>query len=76
MTTIREFMHSGMASDKGITVDDVDPEELARGIAVEMEHTDDPVIARKIALDHLAEHPAYYEALEIMERYLSKHFEG
>ena len=39
--------------------------ELRMGIAVEMEHTDDPEKAKKIALDHLAENPFYYTALKL-----------
>jgi hypothetical protein len=35
------------------------------GIKVEMEHTDDPEKAKKIALDHLAENPFYYTALKL-----------
>jgi hypothetical protein len=42
---------------------DVDPEELKKGIEVEKEHTDDPVKAEEIALDHLAEDPHYYTKL-------------
>lgn len=38
----------------------VDPDELAMGMKVEMEHTTDPRIAEEIALDHLAEDPHYY----------------
>jgi 5'(3')-deoxyribonucleotidase len=41
----------------------VDPIQLAIGAAVEREHTDDPKLAAEIALDHLAEDPAYYEKL-------------
>lgn len=43
---------------------DVDPAELAKGIAVEKEHTNDPVKAEEIALDHLAEDPQYYTKLD------------
>jgi len=39
------------------------PEELKKGIEVEKEHTDDPKIAMKIALDHLDEDPKYYTKL-------------
>lgn len=39
------------------------PEELKKGIEVEKEHTDDPRIAMKIALDHLDEDPQYYTKL-------------
>ena len=70
MTTMREFMHSGLAYDEGVTEEDVYPVQLARGIEVEMEHTNDPIIARKIAMDHLAEHPLYYTALDAMEKML------
>jgi len=42
---------------------DVDPEELKKGIEVEKEHTDDPVKAEEIALDHLKEDPKYYTKL-------------
>ena len=37
--------------------------ELNAGISVEMEHTNDPETARRIALDHLYEDPEYYEKL-------------
>jgi hypothetical protein len=32
-------------------------------VGVEMEHTDNPELARAIAKDHLIEHPDYYERL-------------
>lgn len=41
----------------------VDRKELVMGIRVEMEHTDDPKEAAKIALQHLAEDPKYYSKL-------------
>ena len=40
------------------------PAELAMGIKVEMEHTDDVEVAKKIAMDHLAENPNYYSDLK------------
>jgi hypothetical protein len=40
--------------------DDLDSEQLLRGLEVEMEHTDDPMIALEITLDHLMEDPKYY----------------
>jgi hypothetical protein len=46
----------------------IDPEQLEIGTRVEMEHTRDPRIARRIALDHLAELPDYYTRLAKMER--------
>lgn len=48
--------------------DDIDSEQLAVGTKHEMEHTDDPDIARQIAIDHLREMPDYYTRLEKMER--------
>jgi len=42
---------------------EVDPIELAKGIKVEMEHTDDKAEAKVIALQHLAEDPKYYTKL-------------
>lgn len=62
-----DFLTQGKSTKEGITVKDVDPKELAMGIQVEMEHTSDPEIAKKIALDHLAEFSGYYTALKAME---------
>jgi hypothetical protein len=39
-------------------------QELRQGIAVEMEHTDDPRVAMRIAMDHLDEDPRYYTKLK------------
>lgn len=41
--------------------------ELDRGTQVESEHTDDPAVAREIALDHLWERPDYYQRLKRVE---------
>ena len=41
--------------------------ELQSGIDIEMEHTNDKKIAKRIALDHLAEFPDYYTRLTKME---------
>ena len=46
--------------------------ELAKGIKVEMEHTKDPDLARKIATDHLTEFGTYYTALDEMEKKLKE----
>lgn len=45
----------------------VDPKELEMGVKVEMEHTTDEAIARRIALQHLAEMKDYYTKLKKME---------
>jgi hypothetical protein len=51
-------------SDKqGKIMENIDTTELAMGIDVEKEHTQDEALARKIAMDHLAEDPRYYSKL-------------
>lgn len=54
-------LEGGQGDD--LSIDDVDPEELAMGIEVEMEHTNDAKIAEEIAMDHLSEDPEYYSKL-------------
>ena len=43
----------------------INPHELRMGIQVELEHTDELDVAKKIALDHLAENPFYYTQLKL-----------
>ncbi len=45
-----------------------DKKELEMGIEVEMEHTDNPLFACRIALDHLCESKNYYSLLAEMEK--------
>lgn len=59
------LLPGGLADGKSPS--DYDPEQLAMGVEVEMEHTDDPDIAREIAMDHLEEIPDYYTRLKEME---------
>lgn len=47
----------------GMSPSEFDAQSLDIGTRHEMEHTDDPEIAREIAMDHLAEDPAYYDKL-------------
>lgn len=61
------ILTNGKSVDAGVGEDDVDPDELARGIEVEKEHTSNEFIAKKIALDHLAEIEDYYTRLAEME---------
>ena len=61
----KDHMHGGLADKK--SPKDFDPEELARGMEVEQEHTDQMHIAMEIAMDHLSEDPEYYLKLEKME---------
>lgn len=58
---------AGYAFKKGFTEKDADPKELKMGIKVEMEHTTDPLIAKRISLDHLSELSDYYTRLAKME---------
>lgn len=62
-----DFVFHGRAADEGTTDDDVNETELAKGIEVEMEHTSNPVMSKRIALDHLAEIDDYYTRLAKME---------
>lgn len=67
------FLNAGFAKKKGLTKEKANKQQLAKGKLVEMEHTTDPEIAERIALDHLAEHPNnYYTGLEQMEKLLEK----
>ena len=45
---------------------DFNQKSLQQGINVEMEHTNDPQLAKEIAMDHLTEDPKYYEKLKII----------
>jgi hypothetical protein len=45
-----------------------DPKELAMGVNVEKEHTDNPEWAKIIAKAHLTELPNYYTLLDAMEK--------
>ena len=60
----KELIPGGLASK---TNKKFDPEQLKKGIEVEMEHTNDPRIAREIATDHLTENPQYYTMLAKIE---------
>jgi hypothetical protein len=63
----KSFMQAGKAAEKQIDETMVDQEQLNMGIHVELEHTDNRDIAKKIALDHLSEIPDYYTRLAKME---------
>jgi hypothetical protein len=52
----------------GNTAIEYDPEQLKIGIETEMEHTDNPEVAEKIAKDHLKESKNYYIYLAEMEK--------
>jgi hypothetical protein len=62
----KDEISGGLADKK--SPKDFDPKALAKGIKVEMEHTNDKHIATEIAMDHLTEDPKYYDKLETIEK--------
>lgn len=56
-----------VADKHGVELADI-LQQLKLGIKVELEHTQDKVMAKEIALDHLAELPDYYTRLNKMEK--------
>ena len=48
---------------------DFDAGQLQKGIKVEMEHTNDPDVAKEVAKDRLTEDPKYYDKLETIEEH-------
>ena len=58
-------IQGGLADDD--QPDEFDVDQLLMGLEVELEHTDDPMVALEIAMDHLAEIPDYYARLKSME---------
>jgi hypothetical protein len=46
--------------------------QLNKGIKTELEHTNNRLVAKKIALDHLAEDLLYYQKLRKIERKFKK----
>jgi len=62
----KELTLTDIARKHGVRLDFLQ-QQLAKGIQVEMEHTANPVIACRIAMDHIFEIPDYYDRLEAME---------
>ena len=58
---------SAIGKHNDIPDEEFDAKELAMGIEIEMEHTDDAEIAKAIAKDHLKELSDYYTRLKKME---------
>jgi len=53
-----DMIQGGLADDKSPI--EFDPDQILKGMEVEKEHTDNPLIAMEIAMDHLVEDPEYY----------------
>lgn len=70
---LSEYIQNGTSVEswegkgKNLSDKDVDPTELKMGIEIEKEHTKNPEIARRIAIDHLEEISDYYTRLKKME---------
>jgi len=62
-----DFTIDNIGKHNDVEDEDYNQNELARGIKVEMEHTDSYYVAKAIAKDHLSEIPDYYERLSKME---------
>lgn len=65
VTEFANFVFGGKS--KGKVPDNLDMDQLSKGIEVELEHTPSRAVAAKVALDHLTESPIYYDALDKME---------
>jgi hypothetical protein len=61
MMLLRDFFGAGLSVQNKNAV--IDPNQLTAGIKVEMEHTTNPLIAKKISHDHLTETSDYYTKL-------------
>lgn len=64
--TSKELIPDGNAAHQPDS--DFDPKQLAMGVKVEQEHTQNKALAKEIAKDHLAEIPDYYTKLIKMEK--------
>lgn len=64
---LSSFITKGRYNESGKIEAEIPEDELKMGIEVEHEHTTDKVMARRIAMDHLAEFPDYYSRLKKME---------
>ena len=66
-----DLIHGGKADGKPAS--DFPQDQVAKGMKVEREHTNNPTMAREIASDHLTEDKKYYTHLKEMEdKYVEK----
>jgi hypothetical protein len=66
---LSSFLNEGKS--KGAKMN-VDPVEMKEGVKIELEHTNDPDLAEKIARDHLAEDKKYYTKLKTIEKAVNR----
>ena len=62
---VRDKLPGGLGDDA--VRGDFPADQVAKGIKVELEHTNDLTLAEEITKDHLMEDPYYYDKLEKME---------
>jgi hypothetical protein len=55
-----------IANKHNVSYDEI-VKQLIKGVDVEMEHTNDKELSKKIAMDHLVEDPKYYDKLSKIE---------
>lgn len=73
---LSSFLANGRFNESDIKEEDIPADELKMGIEVEKEHTILPLMAKRIAMDHLAEFKGYYSALKEMENKLKNEDEA
>jgi len=56
-----------IAKKHGVSTEKIE-EQIKKGIKVEVEHTNDKAVAKRIAMDHLMEMSDYYDRLAKMEK--------
>lgn len=70
-TLVSKYNPSQLAKKYQITLIQLNS-KLSKGMKVESEHTRNSLVAKKIALDHLAEDLNYYDKLLKIERKFKK----
>lgn len=60
----------GLSKDKNES--QFNSESLQKGMKVEVEHTKDKSLAKRISMDHLTEDPKYYDKLDKIEKAASR----
>jgi hypothetical protein len=64
-----DLLHGQFLKNWDVPDSEFDPEQLKKGIAIEMEHTDNPAWAKAIAKTHLKERKDYYI---LLDKYVEK----